>query len=294
MSSLLELSALDSETIGDLVADGARKRDTLIDGARPAATLAGTTVANMFFEPSTRTQLSFDLAAQRLGAYVLNFNEIGSSTSKGESLRDTVETVAAVGADVIVVRHRTEGAPSQVADWCGRYVINAGEGQIAHPTQALLDMVTMVRRFGSLSGLRVGIVGDLAHSRVAASLCRALPRFGVDLVQIAPRVFQIREFDLVTEEQFDPVIPTLDVVYMLRVQTERGAVIDQEYIDAYQLHRARLDKLPPASAVMHPGPVNRDVEIESSILDDERSLVLEQVANGVPTRMSVLEWVTSG
>lgn len=293
MRSLLEVGQLDDEDLQELVAEGVRYRTALDGGEAVSRTLVGRTVANIFFEASTRTQLSFDLAAQRLGANVLNFNEVTSSTSKGESLRDTVETVAAMGADVIVIRHKDDGAPGRAAEWSGRHVVNAGEGTVAHPTQALLDTVTLVRHFGDVAGIRVGMVGDVAHSRVAASLWRTLTRFDVDLVQIAPARFQLDEDGLETSADFDATIGSLDVVYLLRVQVERGATIDSAYIDRYQLNRARFEALSPTSVVMHPGPVNRDVEIESSLLDEKRSLVLEQVANGVPTRMAVLEWVVN-
>lgn len=291
MRSLLDLDDLDVPTIEALLSRAAEHSVEGSSGERTEKTLSGVTVSNLFFEPSTRTQLSFDLAAQRCGADVLNFNEIGSSTSKGESLQDTVQTIAAIGSDVLVVRHEEPGTQARVALWTAKSVVNAGEGTIAHPTQALLDAATLLRRFGRISGLRVGIVGDVAHSRVASSLLRLLPRLGATVFQIGPGNLMNDDTPVEALGNLDDVIGDLDVVYLLRVQRERGAEIPDDYIDRYQLNRNRVEQMKPEAVVMHPGPVNRGVEIESSILEEERSLVLDQVAAGVPVRMAVLEWV---
>lgn len=289
MRSLINLAELERLTLEALIERGLKIRD----GAGVDKVLAEMTVANLFFEPSTRTQLSFDLAAQRLGAYVLNFNERASSTVKGETFRDTVETIAAIGADILIVRHRETGSVDRVAAWTGQSVVNAGEGTHAHPTQGLLDCVTLLRHFGSVDGLRVGVVGDVAHSRVGASLARILPVLGVELINIAPSEWLPLGVETPGASDFDSVIGELDVVYLLRVQTERGAEITAEYIDGFQLNADRLARMHPDAIFMHPGPVNRGIEIESALLDDTRSLVAEQVANGVPTRMAVLEWLVT-
>ena len=265
---------------------------SILDHGKPAVpSLRYTTIANLFFEPSTRTQLSFDLAAQKFGAQVLNLNVSSSSASKGESLRDTVETVAAIGADLLIVRHGSRGVSSEIAEWTSRPVINGGEGAHAHPTQALLDAVTLVQHFGSVAGLRVGIVGDVAHSRVAMSLARLLPSLGAAVTQVGPAEFQSETIGLGAESELDNLLPELDVAYLLRVQRERGASVTGDYIERFQLDMRRFNLLPPNAVVMHPGPVNRDVEIASEVLDEKRCLVLEQVANGVPTRMAAIEWV---
>ena len=247
------------------------------------------TVALLFFERSTRTRLSFQLAAERLGAHVLNLDPSRSSTGKGESLRDTVMTVAAIGADVLVVRHEEAGIPDLVAEWTGLSVVNAGDGMREHPTQALVDLLTLQSHFGELSGLRVGIIGDISHSRVAGSLTQAMPAMGIDLILIGPESFlpqQITDLDRATD--LDGVIGELDVVYLLRVQTERGAEVDSSYRQRYGLDSRRAAAMRENAVIMHPGPINRGVEISDEVADGPRSLILDQVANGVPVRMAVL------
>jgi aspartate carbamoyltransferase catalytic subunit len=250
--------------------------------------LAGRTVALAFFEPSTRTRLSFDLAAQRLGAHVITFNPGTSSTTKGETLRDTVLTIGAIGADIVVVRHSEEGVPELVEGWTGLPVVNAGDGANEHPTQALLDALTIKRHFGRLEGLRVGIVGDIAHSRVAGSLINALPALGLDLTLVAPGDWLPPAGHLRATSDLEGELPGLDIVYLLRVQTERGGEISDDYIDRFQMDTRRSALLPEDAVIMHPGPMNRGVEIAEAVADSPRSLIIEQVRNGVPTRMAVL------
>lgn len=246
-------------------------------------------VALLFFERSTRTRLSFQLAADRLGAYVLNLDPSLSSTGKGESLRDTVMTVAAIGADVLVVRHAEAGIPDLVAEWTGLSVINAGDGAREHPTQALVDMLTLRNHFGQLDGIRVGIVGDISHSRVAGSLIHAMPAMGVDVTLIGPEDFLPKQnMGGKTTTDLDGVLPDLDVVYLLRVQTERGAEIDGTYSQGYGLDAVRAAALHESAVIMHPGPINRGIEISDDVADGPRSLILDQVSNGVPVRMAVL------
>ena len=253
--------------------------------------LAGLAVAMMFFEPSTRTRLSFELAARRLGADVLTFDPATSSTAKGESLRDTAMTVAALGADILVVRHGDEGAPDLIGDWTGRPVVNAGDGSREHPTQALLDAVTLEQHFGGLAGLAMGIVGDVRHSRVAGSLVHAMPQLGIDLTLIGPQALlpDSDETQTATSTSLDETLPHLDVVYLLRVQRERGAATSEDFETRFQLNEARSAAMKPGAVVMHPGPINRGVEIVDNVADGPRSLILGQVGNGVPARMAVLE-----
>lgn len=291
MKDLITLKDLGPSMLAELVTEASALRDTLDQGSAPEETLRGRVVANLFFEPSTRTRLSFELAAKRLGAHVLTLNPATSSASKGESLRDTVMTMAAMGPDVLVVRHVNDGVPKQVAEWSGLAVINAGDGTNEHPTQALVDLVTLRRNFGRFQGLHLGIVGDIAHSRVAGSLVHALPQLGVETILIAPDGWTPQGSTLPTTNRLDSVLGDLDVVYLLRVQTERGGRITDPYIGHFQLDKHRLARMRETAVVMHPGPINRGVEIADDVADSSRSLILEQVRNGVPTRMTVLRRV---
>jgi aspartate carbamoyltransferase catalytic subunit len=256
----------------------------------PLRVLADRSVATLFFERSTRTRLSFQLAAEKLGAHVLDLDPTTSSTGKGESLRDTVMTVSAIGADIFVVRHAEPGIPDLVADWTGAPVVNAGDGTREHPTQALVDLVTMKRHFGSLQGLRMGVVGDIRHSRVAGSLFHAMPTMGVELTAIGPPEFlpSANTEGVTVTTDLEAILGDLDVVYLLRVQTERGATVDDSYAEHYGLDARRAALLSESTMVMHPGPLNRGVEISDEVADGPRSLILQQVANGVPVRMAVL------
>ena len=257
--------------------------------------LQGRTVANLFFENSTRTRLSFERAARALSADVMNFAAAGSSVSKGESLKDTALTLKAMGSDLMVVRHQATGAPWRVAEWTGLPVINAGDGAHQHPTQAMLDALTIRRRFGKLDGLKVAIVGDIRHSRVARSNAFAFTSLGAEVVLVAPRTLQ----PVVTEgwpvslsDTLDEVIRDTDVVYLLRIQAERGGLSVfpslPEYVARFGMTRSRFDALPPEAIVLHPGPMNRGIEIADSVADHERALILNQVANGVAVRMAIL------
>lgn len=258
--------------------------------AKPESVLSDRSVATLFFERSTRTRLSFQLAAERLGAHVLDLDPTTSSTGKGESLRDTVMTVSAIGADIFVVRHAEPGVPDLVAEWTGAPVVNAGDGTREHPTQALVDLVTLVRHFGALRGLRVGIVGDIRHSRVAGSLFHAMPAMGVELTAVGPPDFlpTVNIEGVAATTDLDAILRELDVVYLLRVQTERGATIGDSYATHFGIDARRAAMLSENAVVMHPGPLNRGVEISDEVADGPRSLILQQVANGVPVRMAVL------
>ncbi len=257
--------------------------------------LQGKTIAHIFYEASTRTRLSFERAAKALSADVMNFAPSGSSVSKGESLKDTVLTLRAMGPDLMVVRHGAAGAPHRVAAWTGLPVINAGDGAHQHPTQALADSLTIRTRFGKLDGLRVGIIGDIRHSRVARSNVAAFTALGAEVVLVAPRTLlpvSSAEWPVTMSESLDEIIEDLDVVYLLRIQVERGGACVfpslTEYVSRFGLTSRRFSAMNPEAVVMHPGPMNRGIEIADSIADDERALVLDQVSNGVAVRMAVL------
>jgi aspartate carbamoyltransferase catalytic subunit len=258
-------------------------------------TLRGRTVVNLFFEDSTRTRTSFEVAAKRLSADVITFNARGSSVSKGESLKDTALTLEAMGADAVVCRHGASGAPVRLAGWIRGSVVNAGDGTHEHPTQALLDAFTMRRRTGRLAGLRVTLVGDVLHSRVARSNVLLLHTLGAHVTLVAPPTLLpigVHAWPAEVSYDLDAVLPKTDVVMMLRVQRERmGAAFfptEREYSRRYGLDARRAALLPDDAIVMHPGPMVRGMEIASEIADGLRSTIVEQVANGVSVRMAVL------
>ena len=270
-------------------------------------TLRGRTIVNLFYEDSTRTRISFEAAAKRLSADVINFSAKGSSVSKGESLKDTALTLAAMGADAVIIRHPSSGAAHRLANsnWINGSVVNAGDGTHEHPTQALLDAFTMRRHFGSsgedLKGVKVSIVGDILHSRVARSNVLLLHTLGARVTVIAPPTlmpFGIDSWPCEYSYQFDKHIKNTDALMMLRVQAERMNnsffPTQREYSRSYGLDEDRLAILPASSIVMHPGPMNRGLEITSTAADEPRSVIVEQVSNGVNIRMSVLFHLLEG
>src|SRR5258705_10878641 len=258
--------------------------------------LRGKTVASLFYEDSTRTRLSFETAAKRLGADVMTFSVSTSSVKKGESLLDTVQTIEAMGIDAIIVRHSAAGAPHRVASWSSARVINAGDGCHEHPTQALLDAFTLRRHRGpSLDGCRIAIVGDVRHSRVARSNVMAFDALGCELTLVGPPTLMPERLDgwpVAVTSDLDHVLPDVDVVYLLRIQRERiGQALFpslREYAQRWGLSAERAARLKPDTLVMHAGPMNRGIEIAGEVADSARSLVTEQVANGVAVRMAVL------
>lgn len=257
--------------------------------------LRGRTVVLAFFEDSTRTRTSFDLAARRLSADVVNFSVSSSSTKKGESLRDTVETIAAMGIDGVVVRHASSGAPARIAEWTDASVINAGDGWHQHPTQALLDCFTIRERLGGLDGRKIAICGDIQHSRVARSNVDAFTKLGAEVVLVGPRTLlppNLDDWPVKVEPSLDAILPDLDVAYFLRIQQERLSdglfPTVREYRAGYGLTRERAERLAPEALIMHPGPMNRGVEIDPEVANDPRAVVLDQVTAGVPVRMAVL------
>ena len=257
--------------------------------------LRGKTVAWLFYEDSTRTRLSFEAAAKQLSADTLNFSVGSSSVNKGESVRDTVQTIEAMGIDAIVVRHSCAGVPHRVADWIDASVINAGDGGHEHPTQALLDLYTARSRLGGLDGKRVAVVGDILHSRVARSGVLAFAAMGAEVTLVAPRSLLPPSLDgwpVAVTHDFESVLESIDVCYLLRMQLERqsGAWVPslRELRAEYGLSAARADRLAPGALIMHPGPMNRGVEIDGDVADRPNAVITEQVANGVAVRMAVL------
>lgn len=257
--------------------------------------LRGKTVISLFYEDSTRTRLSFEAAAKRLSADTLTFTVSASSVSKGESLRDTAETISAMGVDAVVVRHASAGAPAQVASWVDACVINAGDGWHEHPTQALLDCFTIRQHRGGLAGLRIAIVGDVKHSRVARSAVLAFTILGAEVTLVSPPTLlppSLVGWPVEVSHDLDAVVTKADVVYLLRVQAERTteSLLPslREYTAGYGLTRERARLLSGDALVMHPGPMNRGVEIAAEVAELPASVVSRQVANGVVVRMAVL------
>ncbi len=264
-------------------------------------TLRGRTVVNLFYEDSTRTRISFEAAAKRLSADVINFSAKGSSVSKGESLKDTALTLQAMGADAVVIRHGESGAPYRLAQWIDGVVVNAGDGTHEHPTQALLDAYTMRNRLGRLEGLRVTIVGDVLHSRVARSNVLLLHTLGADVTLVAPPTLLpvgVDAWPAAVSYDLDAVLPKSDVVMMLRVQRERMNAsyfpTVREYSRRYGLDAKRMAALPEHAIVMHPGPMVRGMEIAPEVADSVRSTIVEQVTNGVSVRMAALYLLLGG
>ncbi len=273
-------------------------------GARPikkVPTLRGRTIINLFFESSTRTRMSFELAEKRLSADTLGMTTTGSSVSKGETLADTARTLEAMSPDMIVLRHASSGAPHQLARICRASIINAGDGTHEHPTQALLDALTIVERKGRLAGLRVAIVGDLVHSRVLRSNVLLLTRMGADVSACGPATLLpagLEATGIRVTTSIDEAVEGADVVMMLRVQRERmhGLFLPsvREYFTCFGLTPERLARAAADVIVMHPGPMNRGVEIDSAVADGPWSVILNQVANGVAVRMAVLYLLAGG
>jgi aspartate carbamoyltransferase catalytic subunit len=290
-------------SVADLGADGIeevmRITDSFVEVSERAIprvpALRGKTVVSLFYEESTRTRLSFELAAKRLSADTMNFAVSSSSVKKGESLRDTCQTIEAMGVDALVVRHASAGVPWQVASWVDCAVVNGGDGWHEHPTQALLDCYTIRGRRGSLEGLRIAVVGDVKHSRVARSDVLAFTLLGAEVTVVAPPTLlppSLEGWPVEVSHDLDAVLPKVDVVYLLRMQAERQseALLPslREYTARYGLTRNRLRLMPEDALVMHPGPINRGVEIAADVADLDRSLITRQVANGVAVRMAVL------
>lgn len=292
---LLSLEGLPRQELEDLLSRAHQYREGHVGGRH----LSGRVVANVFYEPSTRTRSSFEVAAAGLGAHVLNWTVSGSSASKGETLVDTAKNIAALGVSIIVVRHQSSGAAELVARSVGCAVVNAGDGQHEHPSQGLLDAYTLWRRFGSLQGRRVAIVGDVLHSRVARSNLHCLTALGARVVFCGPPTMLPWGLDQLGAEvttELDQALDGADAVMMLRIQKERqsDALFPSaaEYHTRWGLTNERAAGLKPEAVVLHPGPVNRGLELSPEVADGQRSLILEQVENGVAVRKAILEAVS--
>jgi aspartate carbamoyltransferase catalytic subunit len=303
---LLSAGDLNSEQITEILDSGEQMYQIGEREVKKLPTLRGRTVVNLFFEDSTRTRSSFEIAGKWLSADVINISAKGSSVSKGESLRDTALTVAAMGVDALVVRHSASGAVQRITEWVDCPVINAGDGTHEHPTQALLDAFALRRRLGGIAGRHVVIVGDITHSRVARSNALLLRTLGARVTIVAPPTLMpagVTSWDCMTSWDLDDTLAgkvdgDVDAVMMLRVQRERmtGGYFptEREYAIGYGLSPRRLALLAEHVPVMHPGPMNRGLEISSAAADSERSIVLDQVRAGVAVRMSVLYHLLSG
>ena len=307
MRHLLSISDL-SKTQAISILDTANELARVSDGAvKKLPTLRGRTIVNLFAEDSTRTRISFEAAAKRLSADVINFSAKGSSVSKGESLKDTAMTLQAMGADAVVIRHSASGAAQRLADsqWMSGSVVNAGDGTHEHPSQALLDAFTIRKHLSlgksDLDGLTVAIVGDVLHSRVARSNVLLLSKLGAKVVLVAPPTLLpvgVESWPATVSYDFDSIIPFVDVVMMLRVQQERMTDLyfpnSREYSRYFGLNLERMKSMKPGAIVMHPGPMNRGLEISAEVADSARSVITEQVTNGVSVRMAILYVLLTG
>ena len=307
MHNLLSIKDLSAEQAIQIL-DTARYISDLTDGpSKKLPTLRGRTVVNLFFEDSTRTRISFESAAKRLSADVINFSAKGSSVSKGESLKDTAQTLQAMGADAVIIRHPASGSAQRLADsgWINASVINAGDGTHEHPSQALLDAYTIREHFNGLgkriNDLKIAIVGDILHSRVARSNVLLLSKLGAHVSLIAPPTLipvGIEEWPVNCLYDFDEKLEDFDVVMMLRIQSERmnNAFFpnEREYSRQYGLNSSRLGRMKNSAIVMHPGPMNRGLEISADSADSVQSVILNQVSNGVLVRMAILYTLLGG
>lgn len=292
---LLGLYDLSADEIRHVLDTAQSFQEVSTRSVKKVPALRGRVVVNMFFEESTRTRMSFELAAQRLSADVIEFAEKVSSTKKGETLVDTARNIEAMGVDIMVVRHPAAGAAQHLANHVKCCVVNAGDGQHAHPTQALLDLFTIRERKQRIEGLNVAIVGDIAHSRVARSDIRGLQALGAKVTLVGPTTLVPKSFEAMgprVTHDFESVLPEMDVISMLRIQKERmetsGFPSVREYVRLFGMNRERLRRCKEDVLIMHPGPVNRGIELAADVADGPHSSILRQVANGLAVRMAVL------
>lgn len=291
---LVDIAGLSEEEITAILDTAGAMKDILQRDRKKVPTLQGKTVVNLFFEPSTRTRVSFELAAKRLSADMINISASSSSVTKNETLLDTVHNLEAMQADYVVVRHPLSGAAALLSKHCRASVVNAGDGAHEHPSQALLDAFTIRERLGKIKGLKVLIVGDITHSRVARSNFFLLSKLGAKVLFSGPGTLipdSFRQLGAEIYENLDDALPQADVVMMLRVQFERmqGAFFpsQREYARRFGLNLGRLERVKKDAIVMHPGPVNRGLELAPEIADGPRSVILDQVSNGIATRMAI-------
>lgn len=297
---LLGLEDLSADEIAAVLDTAVLFKEATSGGRTKLSVLAGKTCANMFFENSTRTRTSFSLAARRLGADALDFTASASSLSKGETIIDTAKTIEAMGIDMAVVRHRTPGTPHLLSQNLECSVVNAGDGPHEHPTQALLDMLTIREHRGSLAGLTVALVGDIAHSRTARSNIWGLTKLGAHVIVCGPATLVSRQWEQLGIEvsyNLDDILPRCDVLNLLRIQFERQSTRPfpsvREYATLYAMNRERMAKTKDDILILAPGPINRGVEVTPDVADGSHSVILEQVNNGIAVRMAVL-WLLSG
>ncbi len=296
--NLLGLENTKREEIALILKTAQQFKEVLSRPIPKVPTLRGKTVVNLFFESSTRTRISFELAEKRLSADTISFTSSGSSVSKGETLKDTVRNIEAMKIDMVVIRHQSAGAPHMLANMIEAGVINAGDGQHEHPTQALLDMMTLTDKFGKLEGLKIALVGDIQHSRVARSNIFGLQAMGARVAMCGPATLLPRDYreafgkDVEVFTNVDDAIRWADVLNVLRLQLERqhnGLFPSlREYAAYFGVNRARLEAAKKSVVIMHPGPINRGVELDNDIADSEYSVILDQVTNGVAVRMAAL------
>jgi len=298
---LLGLEGVPRDDIRAILDTAFSFREVLERPIKRVPTLQGKTIVNLFFENSTRTRISFELAEKRLSADTINFSASGSSLSKGESLKDTVQNLYAMKMDAVVMRHSVPGSVKLLSQFVDAVIINAGDGTHEHPTQALLDMMSLQEKFGSLEGLNVAIIGDIRHSRVALSNIFGLKAMGANVALCGPPTFipvGIESLGVKVLSDLDEALAFSDAINVLRIQRERqgkGLIPSlREYRAVFGITRERLDKLPKPITIMHPGPINRGVEIDSDVADSEHSLILHQVLNGVAVRMAVLFLLVGG
>ncbi len=298
---LLDIESLTAEEISTVLETARAFKAVGERAIKKVPALRGKTVINLFVEPSTRTRISFELAAQRLTADVINFSAEASSLKKGETLKDTAKNLEALNADIIIIRHSASGAPHFLARFLNASVINAGDGAHEHPTQALLDTFTILEKKGKIAGLNVTILGDILYSRVARSNIWALTKLGAKVTLCGPSTLVPKIFEQMgcrVTHNVDEAIANADIINLLRIQHERQrkSMFPSlgEYTSLFGLNKARLEKIKPDALIMHPGPINRGVEIDSEIADCSRSVILEQVTNGLAVRMAVLFLVNGG
>lgn len=292
---LLGLENVPIEDIQTILDTAFTFREVLDRPIKKVPTLQGKTVVNLFFEPSTRTRISFELAEKRLSADTVNFSASASSLTKGESFKDTVQNIEAMKIDGIVMRHPVPGAPIHLTKYVDSVIINAGDGIHEHPTQALLDMMSLKEKFGELKGLKIGIIGDITHSRVARSNIIGLKKVGAEVTLCGPPTLMplgIEELGAQINYNLDEVLNWADAVNILRIQRERQGVnyfpSVREYRALFGVTKERVEKLDKPLTIMHPGPMNRGVEIDSDVADSENAIILDQVLNGVAVRMAIL------
>ena len=298
---LLGLKDLSAQQIRNILSYAAEMKKVVLSDSKKIPNLQGKTVVNLFYENSTRTRMSFELAAKYMSANAANISSSGSSVAKGETLLDTAETLDAMGTDILVMRHNMSGAPHLIAPVVKASVINAGDGMNEHPTQALLDMLTMIEHKGHIDGLKVAIIGDISHSRVVRSNIHGLTKLGAEVTLGGPATLIPKDIDQMGVKVFNNVqeaIIDADIVMGLRIQLERqkkGLFPSiREYFRFFGVDESRLKLAKPDAILMHPGPVNRGVELSTSVIDGDKSVITEQVTNGVAVRMAVMDMLVHG